>query len=721
MSQKISGRMGYAGVSRNGKIYLPEEIAKGDQVTIPILLNHGDLIGAEDIPYSLLPKSYRERLLRGEEIILGNVKLSFDYDSAELFYKGIVTDPFYSQKHILKQMHVSQGVVYNSNASQKVCGKVQCFEIISGAIYQEMSLVFKPGLPLVSEIATENLQNTSHNYSITTKVQMDPTNPKEKQKSHEGADPPSAEPTQSQEQCPEGMAYNKETEQCEKIDTSQNSNPTTNEPPVQVAQASEADNGDDPDKDCKDCPDKDKDAKKKTVKGSPNADIASEKAYLESRLKAIEKSEGSEDELKALEHSLKKLNLQEQIRVAEEKVSGKAITSTKKSIATESIKNPAGSSDVIADEASPDMISWIKRVIAKENVMPSFVQKISKEAMLQKYLYANVTDYTGRVVAREKVYPDGTQKATEGVNPAADLGRMVSNQVFVLPNGKIVTPARQFCEMALLNQGETEGFFYDIGDVNFAGYTDGVDLAEQTIDVRSIGGEPEGRGKLVTVGYRQLHRSPFDVMSALQRAFAFESINDESVELFNRTYNDDTGTVTSSKKPTNGGAKSNWVNGNDGTPITGDSTMTNADKLSFAGILAGKKLIEDTGVDVSDLVLYTSTKGVQDLIQDPGIDSYIQFSKPEIITEANVARIAGINIVKSSAIADGTGSGSNAAKRSVLFKPFVSFGLVAERDLTMEAQRRNEKQSILLTGTQIIKGVVKQEETTCRFSHTNVA
>jgi hypothetical protein len=52
-----------------------------------------------------------------------------------------------------------------------------------------------------------------------------------------------------------------------------------------------------------------------------------------------------------------------------------------------------------------------------------------------------------------------------------------------------------------------------------------------------------------------------------------------------------------------------------------------------------------------------------------------------------------------------------------MFIPNVAFGLVSGRDLTMEAQRRNELQSIFLTGTQKIAGVVKNVEATVRISH----
>ena len=97
------------------------------------------------------------------------------------------------------------------------------------------------------------------------------------------------------------------------------------------------------------------------------------------------------------------------------------------------------------------------------------------------------------------------------------------------------------------------------------------------------------------------------------------------------------------------------------------------------------------------------------------MDTYIGYSKPAIITEATVERIAGTNLVRSSALASG---GQSDSSRSVMFIPNVAFGLVSGRDLTMEAQRRNELQSIFLTGTQRISAVVKNVEATVRISHT---
>jgi hypothetical protein len=138
--------------------------------------------------------------------------------------------------------------------------------------------------------------------------------------------------------------------------------------------------------------------------------------------------------------------------------------------------------------------------------------------------------------------------------------------------------------------------------------------------------------------------------------------------------------------------------------------------LKYVGLLNAKGVIQDQGLDDTNLITYTSGKAIRDLTLDADLDTYIGYSKPAIITEATVERIAGTNLVRSSAVSDGSGAFS-AQKRSVMFVPNVAFGLISGRDLTMEAQRRNELQAIHLTGTQKVAGLVKNVEATCRISH----
>jgi len=233
--------------------------------------------------------------------------------------------------------------------------------------------------------------------------------------------------------------------------------------------------------------------------------------------------------------------------------------------------------------------------------------------------------------------------------------------------------------------------------------------------IRSAGTETNPRGTRIDIGYQQTEESPIDIIASANRSFALESINDESVEVLTRAYNLDTGSSGSAtvRKAKGGGTKTGrWIDGNTGAQITADPSGLGL--LSYRGLLSGKGVIQDEGLDDSNLICYTSGKGIRDLTLDPDLDSYIGFSRPAIITEATVERIAGTNLVRTSAIAPSTQSGG---VRSTLFIPNVAFGLVSGRDLTMEAQRRNERQLIHLTGTQKISAVVKNVEATVRLSH----
>ena len=367
-------------------------------------------------------------------------------------------------------------------------------------------------------------------------------------------------------------------------------------------------------------------------------------------------------------------------------------------------------------------VQWMRATAKELNVPATFMWKVNKQNAFEtsQTRFLKALDANDRVrydpMSQEQKVP-----ATEAVAgpPAGDFMRIMSEQVLVLPSGKVVTPIRQFCETKVLPSGTKEAYFYDFGAVSFSEITeDGSSLVgESSVVIRSAGGDASPRGTRLNLGYTQLEESPIDIVAAANRSYALESVNDESVEALRRSYNVDTGssgdaTTTKSK---GGGTKANrWVN-QKGDQITADAASETLGNLTFAGLVAARGVIEDSGLDPSNLITYTTGKAIRDLMFDPDLDTYLGYSRPGIITEATVERIAGTNIVRSSAPADGTQTGS---KRSTMFIPNIAFGLVTGRDLTMEAQRRNELQTIFLTGTQRIAVYTKNVEATCRVSHT---
>lgn len=457
------------------------------------------------------------------------------------------------------------------------------------------------------------------------------------------------------------------------------------------------------------------------VEGSAGADKITEARRNRLYHARVHKAEESarralraqEARIRAKQLKAQEMRIDSEIRKARESATPRlAVNSPKSGFATGKV------SALEAEVSKPS--AWLRAVQRHQNVSPAYVWSINKEKIYENYQKRGIKSFDSNdneVITRVK----GSEADISSVTgPAsADFMRIMSEQVLVLPNGKVVTPIRQFCETKILPVGTKEAFFFDFGDVTFSDITEADDVIATATPasspiIRSAGTETNPRGTRITIGYQQTEESPIDIIASANRAFALESINDESKQVMN-AFDTDSGSSgnASTRKAIGGGAKTGrWVDGNSGSQITTDASGLGA--LKYQGLLNAKGVIQDEGLDDSNLITYTSGKGIRDLTLDADLDSYIGFSKPAIITEATVERIAGTNLVRSSAIKPSTQA---SGYRSVMFIPNVAFGLVSGRDLTMEAQRRNEIQAIHITGTQKIAGIVKNVEATCRISH----
>jgi len=401
----------------------------------------------------------------------------------------------------------------------------------------------------------------------------------------------------------------------------------------------------------------------------------------------------------------------------------KARESARPRLAVSSPKGGLTSGKVSATEAEVSKPSaWLRAVQRNQNVSPAYVWSINKEKIFESYSKKGIRSFDSNdneIISKVK----GSEALLAGVTGPAESMRIMSEQVLVLPSGKVVTPIRQFCETKILPVGTKEAYFFDFGAVTFDNIVETDDaIATATpassVVIRTAGTSTSPRGTRITIGYAQTEESPIDIIASANRAFALESINDESKQVMNAFNNDTAGSGTAGAvKAVGGGIKDDrWVRGDTGVQLTtgggGDNLALGS--LKYLGLLTAKGVIQDEGLDDTNLITYTSGKAIRDLTMDADLDTYIGYSKPAIITEATVERIAGTNLVRSSAISNGQIA---TQKRSCMFVPNVAFGLISGRDLTMEAQRRNELQAIHLTGTQKVAGLVKNVEATCRISH----
>ena len=165
--KKIKGRLAYAGVSLNNRIYLPEELAKGDRRTLPLLLNHSNVAGAEE-ELDRLDEKMRGALESNEDFQVGWVTLRWEPKELTLYYEGIVTDPFFQNEITDADMAVSLGIWYDSD-SPKVCNE-ECYTLIRGAEFREVSLVYHPGFPIATIEAVETNLKTRARQTIVTEA-----------------------------------------------------------------------------------------------------------------------------------------------------------------------------------------------------------------------------------------------------------------------------------------------------------------------------------------------------------------------------------------------------------------------------------------------------------------------------------------------------------------------------------------------------------------------
>jgi len=762
---KISGRLAYPGISKNGKLYSIDQLMAGHDKTLSVWLNHAELLGTEDIGPDLLPDSYRQRLSNNETIILGSIHLTFNPDTLELLYDAVITDPFYKQKQILKRMAVSQGVLHYKDIPE-FCDSITCYKIIQGSQYEEVSLVFHPGFPIMT-LTIEN----NNSYKLKERILAIMSEESATKKSTEGdcacgksseADQASGTMTAAG-QCAEGQVWDPAKGACVPIPNA--GNPITNaggSSPSQVAgesdkikkaeEAVEASRKamESASKELKDAKEKlqktnemkDEDEEKPKEKKSdeyqvpagtgPNADTGSRKraqeaynAKLESHYKSIEAAQVASDAYIKTVMAFAKENATRNATVTQ---NGDAMARTK---ALESANlSPKQWVDQIIK--SPESAPWHKTWIVTPDYMDMFVTKKFKSTE-GAFLNPIFTPYEKHMEYIKSA--EATNVAMAGGTDPNNFQRTLSELVLVYPDGMIVTPIQQFCETAILPPGKKEHLFYDVNVPLFAAVDEtnldagggGYALAASDVTINASGGKTSPQGGLVRIGFSQLEELPIDIIQKVNIGFSMRSEDRKNFEVLTTSYNDDTAynPATDAVRPKGGGNKgatdsqgnTHWVNGNTGAQLTStDSGATAA--ATFAGLLAAKKVIADTGLNVENTMTYLPYGGILQLIKDTAITTYLQRSVPEVITEGFIEKIAGTQLIASSQTPTGSGA---TVKRGCMFLPTVSFGFVTGRELQIDAERVARQQSVFASASIKMAAFCKKIESTCRFSFNPAA
>ncbi|MGI0024208.1 MAG: hypothetical protein ACREA4_03555 [Nitrososphaera sp.] len=600
--QKLDGILAIPRISRNGNLYLPEELAKADGKVLPVLWNH------EGSPTD------RSETVNPTDII-GTMLLTWDPDLMQLKYQAELDGDL----PVGVPLHTSLGAFFDYE--DHVCGSHRCYAVPRGLQFVEASITPTPGIPETTVNIRENYDgrccgmsenvNNSHTNGLRSAMHM-------------SANTPTETSVVTEEKSPQVSISSHE----------------------QIAQIITE--------------------MTKNIAGQMKIGIDATISNANEQFKNI--------------HQMQLEKLSEIIGLIKPKVAENKVPSSMTS------DLPAGAKAA----ESARIVEFFQRVKdrPKDSSFPAISWELDKDEYLARWGY--------------KVSSGASKTKTEAVTvTAGDMGQVFSKSVLVLPGGRLKTPVRQYCNFEEIANGADRVHFYTIGAFDFGAITEGTEPTNVSQTVAKVTATPSVRGGVQRVGYSQVENAPFGLVNAINEAMMMASIDDEAMDLLTTVYD--------AVSPTN------WVRADTGAAIASDDIAN----LTFKreGLLAAKRLIAQRGYDVSpgNLVLFVHPKGFQELMLDTNLNNYYQYARPDITSIGVLEQLYGVDIV----IADQVKAQDNTTNdtyRNVMAVKNVAFGMGAARNLSMEAQRRNEVQQIIISGTHRVKSVVISEDATCRIS-----
>lgn len=295
---------------------------------------------------------------------------------------------------------------------------------------------------------------------------------------------------------------------------------------------------------------------------------------------------------------------------------------------------------------------------------------------------------------------------TEAVTfTSANGGQRFSKEILLIPGGRQKVPVRQYCRFDQLDDGQGLANWYKIAGLDYGAITEGSEPSNPTQAVTKIQADPVARGAVQRIGYSQIENAPFGLVQAINQSHALAAIDDEATDLLDTV----AGGISS---PTN------WVNGLGETVTTDDVASVGSKVFTRDAIARAKMKLANQGADVSpgNLVLFISPKNYADLLTDTNITTYMQYANPGVTATGIMEMLYGVDIVVANQVRAVDNASNPDVYRNILAVKGEAFGLASARNITLEAQRRNEVFQVIVSGSQRVKAATIEETLHCRIS-----
>ncbi|MDW8044713.1 MAG: phage capsid protein [Nitrososphaerota archaeon] len=285
----------------------------------------------------------------------------------------------------------------------------------------------------------------------------------------------------------------------------------------------------------------------------------------------------------------------------------------------------------------------------------------------------------------------GIKETIDSSGASVALAQLWQPDLLVLPAG-IKAKLRKYCEVVEIPKGYDRVHFIRITTPSFSALTEGVAPSDVTHTIDRVTATPVERGAKQTITYTVLESITGDIVEAIEKTLVDAAILDED------------GVVLSTLDAATGIAATIY-----GGDATSEATIDSNDKINADLFSRALKEILEEGYDGEDLVAVIHPKQYQDLLQDETIKTAMQFGALSNLEEGVVAKLYGIDIVISTKVPTGSGSGSPPVTtyHGFVFKKEEAVGLGISRNLTIETERRTDERKLYITATHRIAAAVK--------------
>jgi hypothetical protein len=259
----------------------------------------------------------------------------------------------------------------------------------------------------------------------------------------------------------------------------------------------------------------------------------------------------------------------------------------------------------------------------------------SAEVKAQKRFEKIASFMRGMALVKEDISSSGASGA---------LGQIWSPDMIVLPPD-LPANLRRFVQVKEIPKGQNQINFTTITTAEFAALTDDTAPSDVSQTITEIQVKPTETGAKQRVSYQVMESATPDVIQAVERSFQAAALLDEDSTILTAL---DTATPAST------------LYGDESVSSEGSITST----MTFKGARLASSLreIQKKGyaVNPGDLVAVLHPVQYDGLLKDTAISQYLYFGSIGPIQQGVVPQVYGVDVVRSTKVPTGSGSGSPA-------------------------------------------------------------